>query len=75
MGEGQRKDWIELKSYYEKLASPELVEEVLGVLRKLQDNGQVQLGFAALHFNLGQELLDWVEEIKTNLLVGEVNQN
>ncbi|MFH1446320.1 MAG: DUF499 domain-containing protein, partial [Chloroflexota bacterium] len=75
MGEGPNKDWIELKSYYEKMASPDLVEEVLGVLRKLQDNGQVQLGFAALHFTLGQDLLEWVEEIKTTLLAGEVSQN
>lgn len=44
-------------------------------LRKLQGSGQVQLGAAALHFGLGQDLLDWVEEVRTELKAGEVIQS
>lgn len=74
MGESGDKEWIELQTYEEKRSTPEMVEEVLGVLRKLQGNGQVHLGAAALHFNLGQDLLEWVEEVKTTLTPGEVKQ-
>jgi hypothetical protein len=75
MGEGGDKEWIELQTYQEKQAAPELLEECLAALRKLQGSGQVQLGGAALHFALGQDLLDWVEEVKTTLTVGEVKQS
>jgi hypothetical protein len=75
MGEGGNNEWIELQTYQEKRISPELVEECLTVLRKLQGSGQVQLGGAALHFELGQDLLDWVEDVKTTLKVGEVKQS
>jgi hypothetical protein len=75
MGEGGDNDWIELQTYQEKQLSTELVEECLTMLRKLQGNGQVQLGGVALHFALGQDLLDWVEEVKTTLEPGEVKQS
>jgi hypothetical protein len=75
MGVGGDNEWIELQTYQEKRISPELVEECLSVLRKLQGSGQVQLGGAALHFELGQDLLDWVEDVKTTLKVGEVKQS
>jgi hypothetical protein len=73
-GEGSDKDWIELTTYEDKRADPTLVEECLEALRKLQTTGQVQLVAEALHFNLGRDLLDWVEEVKTNLQPGEVKQ-
>lgn len=75
MGEGSDKEWIELQTYQEKQTSPELVEECLSTLRKLQGSGQVQLGGAALHFGLGQDLLEWVEEVKSTLYPGEVKQS
>ena len=55
--------------------TPELLEETLAALRKLQGSGQVQLGSTALYFELGQDLLDWVAEIKTELIAGEVKQS
>jgi hypothetical protein len=73
-GEGGDKGWIELQMYAGKQVEPILVEECLEVLRKLQTTGQVQLVAEALHFNLGQDLLDWVEEVKTTLQPGEVKQ-
>jgi hypothetical protein len=75
MGESGDKEWIELQTYQEKQIAPELMEECLAVLRKLQGNGQVQLGCSALHFELGQDLLEWVEEIRTELKAGEVKQS
>lgn len=75
MGEGAGKEWIELQTYEEKLVTPELLEEVLENLRKLQGSGQVQLGATALHFIRGQDLLDWVADVKTSLNPGEVKQN
>ena len=75
MGEGGDQGWIELQMHQEKKVSPELLEESLAALRKLQDNGQVQLGSAGLHFEVGQDLLDWVAEVKTELKTGEVKQS
>ena len=75
MGAGGEKDWIDLQTYQEKQVTPELVEECLAALRKLQASGQVHLGCAALHFALGQDLLEWVEEVKTELKHGEVKQS
>jgi len=37
------------------------------VLRKWQGSGTVHMGAAALHFKLGQDLLDWVVEMKITL--------
>jgi len=75
MGEGGDNEWIELSTFQDKRVTPELVEEVLIALRKLQGNGQVQLAAEALSFDIGQELLDWVEEVKTSLKPGEVKQS
>ncbi|MCI0728575.1 MAG: DUF499 domain-containing protein [Chloroflexi bacterium] len=73
-GEAGDKDWIELLAYEHKRADPAVVEECLETLRKLQTTGQVQLAAQAIHFEQGQALLDWVEEIKTTLQPGEVKQ-
>jgi hypothetical protein len=75
MGEGGDNEWIELQTYQEKKVTPELLEETLTALRKLQGSGQVQLGSTGLHFELGQNLLDWIVEVKTELKAGEVKQS
>lgn len=75
MSEGGVREWVELQTHKEKQMPPELLEECLAMLRKLQGSGQVQLGSAALHFAVGQDLLDWVEEVKTELQPGEVKQS
>ena len=74
MGEGGNQDWVDLSMSEQKQVSPDALEETLGALRKLQGSGQVQLVSKNLHFELGQDLLDWVEEIKTTLKPGEVKQ-
>lgn len=73
-GEGGNKEWIELTMYEEKRVTPEMLEETLLTLRKLQGNGQVQLGVETVYFELGQDLLEWVEEARITLQVGEVRQ-
>ncbi len=73
-GENGNKEWIELTTYEQKQVSPEIIEETLAVLRKLQGNGQVQLAGTAVFFETGQDLLDWVEDIKTTLNPSEVKQ-
>ena len=73
-GEGSNRDWVELNMYEGKHVAPDLIEECLEALRKLQDSGQVRLTAEALHFATGQGLLDWVEEVKTALKAGEVKQ-
>ena len=73
-GEGSNRDWVELNMYEGKHVAPDLIEECLEALRKLQDSGQVRLTAEALHFANGQGLLDWVEEVKTALKAGEVKQ-
>ena len=75
MSEGGNNEWLELNTHQDKLGSPEQVEECLTVLRKWQGSGQVQLGAATLHFALGQDLLDWVNEVKTTLKPGEVKES
>lgn len=73
-GEGGDKEWIELTTFEQKRVMPEMLEETLATLRKLQGNGQVQLALTGVYFDTGQDLLDWVEDIKTTLVPGEVKQ-
>jgi len=73
-GEMGNKDWIELRMSQNKQASPESLEECLGVLRELQTSGQVQIQAEKLYFESGQDLLDWIEEARTELQPGEVSQ-
>lgn len=73
-GEAGVKEWIELTMFEDKQVDPELVEECLEALRKIQSEGQVKLEARALHFVAGQDLLDWVEDVKTALQPNEVKQ-
>ena len=57
-----------------KQVPPELVEECLEALRKVQTNGQVQLAAQTLHFATGFDLLAWVEDAKLSLQTDEVKQ-
>ncbi|MCB0192590.1 MAG: DUF499 domain-containing protein [Anaerolineae bacterium] len=68
------RDWIQFNTNGEKKLEPLLIEEALDALRKLQTNGQVQLNAGAVHFEMGQDLLDWVEDEKLTLKSGEVTQ-
>jgi hypothetical protein len=73
-GEGADREWIELNMYEEKHVDPALIEECLACLRKLQTTGQVSLISLALHFKLGQDFLDWVDEAHLTFQSTEIKQ-
>ena len=73
-GESGDKGWVELNVSEYKQVEPELIEACLDVLRQVQTTGQVQLAAGALHFTMGQDMLDWVEDVKTTLQPGEIKQ-
>lgn len=73
-GEGADQEWIELTTFGEKHLGPDLLEESLGTLRNLQTSGQIRLESTALYFETGQDLLDWVEDARTEVRLGEVKQ-
>lgn len=66
--------WAELTLHdLIELSSAQLSEAVEAV-RKIPDSGQVGLEAGALHFPTGQRLLDWLNETKTDVKLGEVKQ-
>lgn len=73
-GEATVKEWVELTMFEEKQVAPELIEACLEALRRVQADGQVKIDTKALHFNTGQDLLDWVADMKTALQPEEVRQ-
>lgn len=72
-GDAGDKEWIELVAAEGKQIEPAMLEESLEAIRKLQP-GQVSLSAQAIHFENGQDLLDWVAEVKTQLQAREVKQ-
>lgn len=72
--EGGVKEWVELTTYEDKQVAPVLIEECLEALRKIQGEGQVKAEAKSLYFETGQDLLEWVEEVKTELQPGELKQ-
>jgi hypothetical protein len=73
-GEGSVREWIELTMFEDKQVAPDQVEECLAALRKIQAEGQVKTETKALAFESGQDLLEWVEEVRTELQAGEIKQ-
>jgi hypothetical protein len=60
--------------FEDKQVTPDQVEECLAALRKIQAEGQVKTETKALTFESGQDLLEWVEEVRTELQAGEIKQ-
>jgi hypothetical protein len=73
-GEGSVREWIELTAFEDKQISAELLEECLETLRNIQSDGPVKMDVRALWFETGQDVLDWIETVKTELKPGEVKQ-
>lgn len=73
-GDASARQWLELSASGDKRIAPQQVQEALDVLRRIQADGQVILKAETLHFFSGQDLLDWVAEMKTALRPGEVSQ-
>lgn len=72
-GDNKDKGWIELNAAEAKQIDPAVLDECLEAVRKLQA-GQVSLSAQAIHFETGQDLMDWVAEVKTQLQDKEVKQ-
>lgn len=73
-GEGAGREWLELSMYEGKQVAPEMIEEVLQALRRLQTTGQVQLEAEAVFFPTGRQLEEWVADVRTTLRQEEVRQ-
>ncbi|GIV64890.1 DUF499 domain-containing protein [Bellilinea sp.] len=71
---GVAQEWVELNASDNKMWTPQQIRDVLEVLRRVQSEGQVTLTAEGLDFPSGQNLQDWVAEIKTELQPGEVKQ-
>lgn len=74
-GDGKHaREWVDLRTSADNKYGADLLERVLAVLREMQSEGQVQIEAEELLFSTGQDLLGWVEEVKTTLQIGEVKQ-
>lgn len=66
--------WAELSLHEQVELSAIDLYEAVEVVRKLPGNGQVGIEAGSIHFPTGQRLLDWVNEVKTEVKPGEVVQ-
>lgn len=73
-GEAGIREWVELTMFEDKQIEPELIEQCLETLRRLQADGQVKAELKALIFHSGQGLLDWIEDTRTSLEPDEIRQ-
>ena len=66
--------WLELTSDDALTLSAKTLEDTINHLRGILPDGQVTIEVLALHFPTGQHLLDWVEDVRTELQPEEVKQ-
>ena len=66
--------WVELNLDEKLLLDAARLEEIIEQLRKLVPEGEVSLEAMSLHFPAGQDLLNWVAEVRTEIKPGEVKQ-
>jgi len=66
--------WAELNLDEKLLLDAAKLEEIIEQLRSLVVEGEVSLEAMSIHFATGQDLLNWVAEVKTEIKPGEVKQ-
>lgn len=66
--------WADLAFDPATALSADKIESLLDPLRQLIDDGQVSIEAETLRFEKGQDLLDWVADVRTSLKSGEVDQ-
>ena len=66
--------WAELTMHEKLELDAGQLREVAEAVRKLPGSGQLGVEAAAIHFDRGQQLLDWLNEVKGELKPGEVQQ-
>jgi hypothetical protein len=67
--------WAELNLDEKLLLDVVKLEEIIEQLRSLVTVGEVSLDAMSVHFSTGQDLLNWVAEVKTEIKPGEVVQS
>jgi hypothetical protein len=67
-------NWIELNTDSGLSFDGAALEEILTHLRGVLAQGEIEIDTRALAFTTGQNLLDWVAEVKTSLTKNEVEQ-
>ncbi|NLD45226.1 MAG: glycosyl transferase, partial [Chloroflexi bacterium] len=73
-GSGRATEWAQLVTSEKVSLSTEQLVEALGLLRRVQGEGQVMMEVQAVCYPTGQDLLDWVAAERTELQPGEVQQ-
>jgi hypothetical protein len=68
------KRWGELTLQDQVRLSAEELRDAAELLRRLLNEGQLGIEVAALHFEKGQQLLDWAHESKIEIPSSEVQQ-
>jgi hypothetical protein len=66
--------WLQLTCDDRLALRADQLEGLINHLRGLLSEGQVAVEARSLHFPTGQQLLDWVEEVRTELTSEEVKQ-
>jgi hypothetical protein len=67
-------NWVELAFDPKMCVNGEKLEGAVDHIRGLLPEGQVSIQTTALNFNRGQNLLDWVAEVRTEIKPEEVEQ-
>jgi hypothetical protein len=67
--------WLELKSNDRLSLTADKLEGIINHLRRLLGEGEVTLSARHLAFPSGQHLLDWVEAVRTDTHIEEVEQS
>lgn len=71
---GTSNEWLEMTAYEGKHWAPSQIRDALDVMRRIQTEGQVSLECLGLYFPSGENLLDWLDQTKTNITRDEVKQ-
>ena len=66
--------WAELTMHEKLELDAGQLRKVAEAVRELPQGGQLAVEAAAIHFDRGQRLLDWLNEVKAELRPGEVQQ-
>ena len=68
------KNWLELNFDSKLVLNGEQLETAVNHLREILTEGQVAVEADAIHLATGQDLLDWVKDVKTEIRAEEVKQ-
>jgi hypothetical protein len=67
-------NWLELNFNDKMILEPDKLRAAIENMRSLLSEGQVAIETNVIHFLLGQDLTEWVAEVKTEITAEEVEQ-